>query len=47
VSGINIRVYVDDMSTPRLNVTDATWTSGFVGVRAHFTNASFDNAALD
>jgi hypothetical protein len=29
------------MNTPKIHVTDGTWTSGVVGVRAHFTNASF------
>jgi hypothetical protein len=46
-SGVNIRVYVDDMTTPKINVADATFASGVVGVRAHFTNASFDDVVLD
>lgn len=40
--GSDIRVYVGDMSNPKIHVTDSTWTAGAVGVRAHFTNASFD-----
>lgn len=44
-AGSDIRVYVTDMSTPKIHVTDSTWTGGAVGVRAHFTNASFDLAA--
>lgn len=40
--GSDIRVYVGDMSNPKIHVTDGTWSSGAVGVRAHFTNASFD-----
>jgi hypothetical protein len=40
--GSDIRVYVGDMSNPRIHVTDSTWASGAVGVRANFTNASFD-----
>jgi hypothetical protein len=43
--GSDIRVYVTDMSQPKIHVTDSTWTGGAVGVRAHFTNASFDQAA--
>jgi hypothetical protein len=35
-------VYVGDMSNPKIHVTDGAWTAGAVGVRAHFTNASFD-----
>jgi hypothetical protein len=45
--GASIRVYVDDMVTPKITATDATFLSGHVGVRAHFTNASFDDAALE
>lgn len=41
--GSDIRVYVGDMSNPRIHATDATFSSGAVGVRAHFTNASFDS----
>lgn len=40
--GSDIRVYVGDMSAPKIHVTDGTWTSGAVGVRAHYTNAWFD-----
>jgi hypothetical protein len=39
--GSDIRVYVNDMSTPKIHVTDSSWGSGAVGVRAHFTNSSF------
>lgn len=40
--GSDIRLYVGDMGVPKIHVTDGTWTAGAVGVRAHFTNASFD-----
>lgn len=44
--GSDIRVYVTDMNAPKIHVTDATWTSGVVGVRAHFTEASFDDVTV-
>lgn len=44
--GSDIRVYVNDMNTPKLHVTDSTWGSGSVGVRTHFSNAVFDNMAV-
>lgn len=44
--GSDIRVYVTDMNAPKIHVTDGTWASGAVGVRAHFTNASFDLATV-
>ena len=47
VSGVRIRIYVDDMSTPKIDTVDATFASGYAGVRAHFTNASFDNAVFE
>jgi hypothetical protein len=46
-SGPSISVYVDDMSTPKINATDTTFPSGLVGVRANYTNASFDNTVVE
>ncbi|SEU38697.1 Lysophospholipase L1 [Stigmatella erecta] len=43
--GSNLKVYVDDMATPKLNVTDTTYTSGGVGVRTYQADARFDNVA--
>jgi hypothetical protein len=40
--GSDMRVYVGDMSNPKIHVTDGRFSSGAVGVRAHYTNASFD-----
>ena len=42
-SGADIKVYVNDMITPKITTNDSTWTSGAVGVRAHRTTAVFDN----
>ena len=44
--GGDIRVYVTDMNTPKIHVTDGVWSAGAVGVRAHFTNASFDQVVV-
>ncbi|MFD7439568.1 glycoside hydrolase family 43 protein [Streptomyces sp. NPDC059861] len=44
--GTSIKVYVDDMSTPKISVTDGTYRSGATGVRVFGTPASFDNLAV-
>ncbi|MER8225996.1 family 43 glycosylhydrolase [Streptomyces sp. NPDC094143] len=44
--GTSIKVYVDDLTTPKISVTDATYTSGATGVRVFGTAASFDNVAV-
>lgn len=45
-AGPEIRVYVDDMTTPKLTVTDGTYLSGANGVRVHDSSASFDNLSV-
>lgn len=42
-NGDQIQVYVDDMATPKIQVTDGMWQSGMNGVRAYQTDATFDN----
>ncbi|MFD8524279.1 glycoside hydrolase family 43 protein [Streptomyces capillispiralis] len=44
--GSSIKVYVDDLLTPRISVTDDTYRSGANGVRVFDTAASFDNVAV-
>ena len=44
--GSSIKVYVDDMTRPRISVTDATYPSGANGVRVFDTAAGFDNVAV-
>ncbi|MCF2437031.1 hypothetical protein LV779_34955 [Streptomyces thinghirensis] len=44
--GSSIKVYVDDMTTPRISVTDGTYRSGASGVRVFDAAASFDNVAV-
>ncbi|MEV5433234.1 family 43 glycosylhydrolase [Streptomyces sp. NPDC052701] len=44
--GSSIKVYVDDLATPRISVTDGTHRSGANGVRVFDTAASFDNVAV-
>ncbi|NQX61586.1 family 16 glycoside hydrolase [Paenibacillus qinlingensis] len=44
----NIKVYVGDMATPKINFTDTTFVSGTIGVRGGFGNSvSFDNISLN
>ncbi|MBT3149453.1 family 43 glycosylhydrolase [Streptomyces sp. CHD11] len=44
--GSSLKVYVDDMRTPRISVTDATFPTGANGVRVFDTAATFDNVAV-
>ncbi len=41
--GSAIKVYVSDMTTPKISITDTTYASGGVGLRTHSTSAVFDN----
>lgn len=44
----NIKVYVGDMTTPKINFTDTTYANGTIGVRGGFSNSvSFDNISLN
>lgn len=45
--GSRIEVYVDDMVTPAMSVTDTTYDSGANGVRVFDTAAAFDNVSVD
>lgn len=45
-SGTSIKVYVNDMNTPKISITDSTYTSGAIGVRAYNVNAQFDNVLI-
>ncbi|MEV4313221.1 glycoside hydrolase family 43 protein [Actinocrispum sp. NPDC049592] len=44
--GSSIKVYVDDMSTAKISVTDTSYTTGADGVRVFNTAAGFDNIAI-
>jgi hypothetical protein len=44
--GSTIKVYVDDMSAPRITVTDTSYASGANGVRVFSTGASFDDFSV-
>ncbi|KAA6303002.1 MAG: Non-reducing end alpha-L-arabinofuranosidase BoGH43A [Candidatus Ordinivivax streblomastigis] len=47
VSGANIKVYVTDMTTPKIDYTDTNpFISGKVGFRSHGTHAHFDNFSV-
>ena len=41
--GSSIKVYVNDMTAPKIAVTDTTYTTGLIGVRTYNAAASFDN----
>jgi hypothetical protein len=44
--GSSINIFVDDMTTPKLSVTDASFGAGQVGLRSHYAHAQFDNFLL-
>jgi hypothetical protein len=44
--GPALKIYVDDMVTPRISLTDATFVSGAVGVRTFDAQATFDNLTV-
>ncbi len=44
--GSSIKVYVDDMSTPKIVTSDTSFTSGANGVRVFNTAATFDNVSI-
>ncbi|MDR1336744.1 MAG: glycoside hydrolase family 127 protein [Tannerella sp.] len=41
--GTNIKVYVDDMTTPKIDYNDASFSSGYVGVRCYDSQARWRN----
>lgn len=47
VAGANIKVYIGDMNTPKIDFTDPNpFISGKVGLRGHNCTAEFDNFAV-
>ncbi|UJW29581.1 glycoside hydrolase family 43 protein [Saccharothrix sp. AJ9571] len=44
--GSSLQVFVDDLTTPKLSVTDSTHTSGSNGVRVFGASALFDNVKV-
>jgi len=44
--GTNIKIYVDDMTTPKINYSDASFSTGCIGVRSYNANASWDNISV-
>ncbi|MGV2882400.1 family 43 glycosylhydrolase [Paenibacillus taichungensis] len=42
----SIKVYVDDMTIPKINVTDSTYIGGSVGLRTYDSAAKFDNISV-
>ena len=41
--GSSLSVYVGDLTTPKISVTDTTWQTGGIGVRTYNAAAAFDN----
>ena len=41
-AGSSIQVYVTDMATPKITVTDSTYSSGAIGLRTYNATAKFD-----
>lgn len=44
--GSSIKVFVNDMQTPKISVTDATYSSGAIGVRTYGATARFDDISV-
>ncbi|KAH8891380.1 putative glycosyl hydrolase [Thozetella sp. PMI_491] len=44
--GSQIQVFVNDLSTPKISITDSTYSSGSDGVRVYAVDASFDNISV-
>lgn len=44
--GNKFSVWIDDMRTPKLTVTDSTYKSGMTGVKTYQTGAIFDNVQI-
>jgi hypothetical protein len=44
--GSTIRVYVNDLTTPRITVTDTAYAGGATGVRVYDAAATFDNVVV-
>jgi hypothetical protein len=45
-NGSSIKVYVTDMTTPKITYTDSTWTSGLIGIRTYACGAKVDNISV-
>lgn len=45
-SGDSITIYVDDMSSPKIDLKDGTYSKGMIGVRVFQTDATFDNIRI-
>ncbi len=45
-AGTSIKIYVADMSTSKISVTDSTYSSGAIGVRNYNVHAHFDNILI-
>ena len=46
-SGASLKIFVDDLTTPRISLSDSTYTSGATGVRVFNAAATFDNISVE
>lgn len=44
--GSNIKVYIDDMTTPKIDYNDSSFTSGSIGVRTYRSLTSWDDISV-
>ncbi|MDR0713946.1 MAG: glycoside hydrolase family 127 protein [Bacteroidales bacterium] len=44
--GVNIKIYVDDMNTPKIDFNDSSFSSGSIGVRSYGALAAWDNISV-
>ena len=45
--GASIKVYVNDMSTPKISANDSTYQSGSIGLRTYGADVTFDSILLN
>lgn len=45
--GSSLKIYVDDMSTPKIEFSDASFSSGTIGIRSYNTVAQWDNLIVN
>ncbi|MBN1410324.1 MAG: sulfatase-like hydrolase/transferase, partial [Spirochaetales bacterium] len=44
--GSNIKIFVNDMNTPKINFNDSAWSFGAIGLRSYQCSVSYDNICV-
>ncbi len=44
--GSNIKIYVNSMEKPIIDINDSTYSTGYLGLRSYYTKASYDNVSV-